>query len=170
MGEENKLKTCPKCRESISEKAKKCPYCRSDLRNFFEKHPIIVAILVLFAIGYLFPSNNESNNENIKQDSSDIIKNVSNGDNTNKIDNDQYLRTRYAHTNINIRKGPSTDTKVITTIGKGTEVQIGATEDGWAPVYLNGTKEGYIYAKLLKMYPPPKIEVTSFSWYKDPSF
>jgi len=87
MNKEEKLKKCPKCRESISEKAKKCPYCRSDLRNFFEKHPIIVGILVLLAIGYLFPSANDDNKKNIIQNSSNTINGVSNDNDINKNSN-----------------------------------------------------------------------------------
>jgi len=44
------LKICPACKEEINKKATKCPKCQEDLRNWFNKHPIITIFLVLMLI------------------------------------------------------------------------------------------------------------------------
>lgn len=44
---------CPKCREHIQPFAKKCKHCSADLRNWFVRHKIITAFLVVFSIGTL---------------------------------------------------------------------------------------------------------------------
>jgi len=44
------LKKCNSCQTEIDEKAKKCPNCKSDQRNFFLRHKIMSAVLVLVVI------------------------------------------------------------------------------------------------------------------------
>lgn len=47
---------CPKCRENIQPLAKKCKHCGADLRNWFIRHKVITAFLVVFAIGIIASS------------------------------------------------------------------------------------------------------------------
>lgn len=47
------LKKCDACGHDIAKDAKKCPHCGKDNRNFFMKHKIISAILVIFVLGIL---------------------------------------------------------------------------------------------------------------------
>jgi len=45
-------KKCPHCQSEIPVKAKKCPNCQSDLRNWFNRHPIltILGVFILFIV------------------------------------------------------------------------------------------------------------------------
>lgn len=45
------LKACKDCGKEISSGAKKCPSCGKDQRNFFAKHKILTAILVIIVLG-----------------------------------------------------------------------------------------------------------------------
>ena len=45
------LKSCKDCGKEISSSVNKCPSCGKDQRNFFAKHKIITAILVLIVLG-----------------------------------------------------------------------------------------------------------------------
>lgn len=47
------LKKCKDCGKEISSSVNKCPSCGKDQRNFFAKHKIITAILVLFVLGVI---------------------------------------------------------------------------------------------------------------------
>lgn len=47
MSDQAGKKLCPHCKKEIDAEAKKCPHCHSDLRNWFRRHPIVTAIIVL---------------------------------------------------------------------------------------------------------------------------
>lgn len=47
------MKKCNSCQKEIDPKAKKCPYCQTDQRNWFLRHPILTALLVLIIIGFV---------------------------------------------------------------------------------------------------------------------
>lgn len=47
------MKTCKECNTEISAKAKKCPKCGVDTRNWFMKHKIISAIVIIIVLGGL---------------------------------------------------------------------------------------------------------------------
>ena len=55
---------------------------------------------------------------------------------------------------VNLRKGPGTDSEVITLIPKGTMVEVGACTNGWCKVSWNG-QDGYSIATNLGLGPPP---------------
>ncbi len=78
----DKLIKCKACGQNVAKGAKKCPHCGNDNRNFFMKHKIITAILVIFVLG-IFASALDDNDdtENAKKE-----PNTSNSvaDNTNK--------------------------------------------------------------------------------------
>lgn len=104
---------------------------------------------------YLFLPQNQDNHETLQSTSTEDKK------------------TKYAHTSINIRSGPSTDYKIVTTIHKGDSLKIGLVQNGWAKAYINGQEIGYIYAKLLKDIPPerkPAVEIKSWDWSLDESY
>jgi len=67
MSEEKQIgqtKKCPKCQEEVLKSAKKCKHCGSDLRNWFMKHKIITAFLILMFIGILSGGGNPNNTNN----------------------------------------------------------------------------------------------------------
>ena len=43
-------KQCPKCSEPIQKSAKKCKHCGADLRNWFVRHPVWTAIIVIIVV------------------------------------------------------------------------------------------------------------------------
>jgi hypothetical protein len=55
---------------------------------------------------------------------------------------------------VNLRKGPGTDSEVITLIPKGTMVEVGTCTNGWCMVTWNG-QDGYSIATNLGLGPPP---------------
>jgi hypothetical protein len=63
---------------------------------------------------------------------------------------------------VNLRRGPSTDTDVITLIPKGTVVEVGSCTNGWCQVSL-GPNTGFSIANNLGLGPirrplPPPVE------------
>ena len=46
--EKQETQKCPSCDETISAKAKRCPHCRHDLRNWFQRHPILTFFIIIF--------------------------------------------------------------------------------------------------------------------------
>src|SRR5579863_5457750 len=54
----------------------------------------------------------------------------------------------------NLRKGPGTDTEVLTLIPKGTTVEVGKCTNGWCEASLDG-KDGFIIARNVGMAPRP---------------
>ena len=55
---------------------------------------------------------------------------------------------------VNLRKGPGTDSEVITLIPKGTQVEVGTCTNGWCQVTWNGM-DGYSIATNLGLGTPP---------------
>lgn len=53
------MKKCKACQKEIDPKAKKCPYCQTDQRNWFARHPILTAIIILFVIGLIASAGNK---------------------------------------------------------------------------------------------------------------
>lgn len=76
----SKLVNCKACGNQIAKGTKHCPSCGKDNRNFFVKHKIITALLVLFIIGCIgsVSSNNEevvvNNNSEAKQTEVKILE------------------------------------------------------------------------------------------------
>ena len=56
------MKKCKSCQKEIDTKAKKCPYCQSDQRNWFIRHPVLTAILVVIVIGIFGSAAGNKNN------------------------------------------------------------------------------------------------------------
>jgi uncharacterized protein YraI len=54
----------------------------------------------------------------------------------------------------NLRKGPGTDTEVLTLIPKGTTVEVGKCTNGWCEASLDG-KDGFVIARNVGMAPRP---------------
>ena len=55
---------------------------------------------------------------------------------------------------VNLRKGPGTDSEVVTLIPKGTTVEVGTCTNGWCMVSYNGM-DGYSIAPNLGLAPRP---------------
>jgi hypothetical protein len=73
---QEQMKKCPKCSESIQATAKVCKHCKADLRNWFVKHKILTAILILIIIGIIGSAGGDkgqkvSSNDNKEASSSD---------------------------------------------------------------------------------------------------
>ena len=54
----------------------------------------------------------------------------------------------------NLRKGPGTDTEVLTLIPKGTTVEVGKCTNGWCEASFDG-KDGYVIARNVGLAPRP---------------
>jgi uncharacterized protein YraI len=54
---------------------------------------------------------------------------------------------------VNLRKGPGTDTEILSLIPKGTMVEVGTCTNGWCQVTWNG-QDGYSIATNLGLAPP----------------
>jgi hypothetical protein len=57
---------------------------------------------------------------------------------------------------VNLRKGPGTDSEIITLIPKGTMVEVGTCTNGWCRVSWNG-QDGYSIATNLGLGGPPPL-------------
>jgi hypothetical protein len=57
---------------------------------------------------------------------------------------------------VNLRKGPGTDSEIITLIPKGTMVEVGTCTNGWCQVSWNG-QDGYSIATNLGLGGPPPL-------------
>ena len=57
---------------------------------------------------------------------------------------------------VNLRKGPGTDSEIITLIPKGTMVEVGTCTNGWCKVSWNG-QDGYSIATNLGLGGPPPV-------------
>ena len=66
--------------------------------------------------------------------------------NAGRAESDDAIGTGKTNTKVNMRQGPSSSTKKLVRLPKGTEVTIYANENGWCLVEYKGTR-GYIYAK-----------------------
>src|SRR5579863_2335976 len=58
----------------------------------------------------------------------------------------------------NLRKGPGTDTEVLTLIPKGATVEVGKCTNGWCEASLDG-KDGFVIARNVGMAPRPAPRV-----------
>ncbi|MEK9165766.1 MAG: hypothetical protein AAB525_02815 [Patescibacteria group bacterium] len=61
---------CPKCKEDIQLGAKKCKHCGADLRNWFVKHKIMTAILIIIGIGIIGSAMGGNETKNTSDNSS----------------------------------------------------------------------------------------------------
>lgn len=59
------MKTCKECNTEISSKAKKCPECGVDTRNWFMKHKIISAIIIIIILAGIGSLTGGENKDNI---------------------------------------------------------------------------------------------------------
>lgn len=53
------MKKCRACQKEIDQKAKKCPHCQTDLRNWFVRHKITTAIILIFLITGAFSGSSD---------------------------------------------------------------------------------------------------------------
>ena len=79
--------------------------------------------------------------------------------------------TRYIYKTINVRKGPGTNSPVVTQLQRGDSVRVVREENGWSEVQIKGyTNTYYIFTPLLHDTPIPEVEISSWNWHKEPQF
>lgn len=55
-------KKCKKCKKEIDAKAKVCSHCKADQRNWFDRHPIITGVIIIFIILMIIGAVNSGGN------------------------------------------------------------------------------------------------------------
>lgn len=58
------VKKCSKCKEEINIDAKKCKHCGADLRNWFVRHKILTAILIIIVLSIITSAMSGENSTN----------------------------------------------------------------------------------------------------------
>lgn len=53
---ENKIKKCPHCQTEVDPKATKCAHCQSDMRNWAQRHPIVIGLIVVIFVFIMLDS------------------------------------------------------------------------------------------------------------------
>jgi hypothetical protein len=72
----DKLIKCKACGQDVAKGAKRCPHCGKDNRNFFMKHKIITAILVIIVLGIFATAlgdDDDSENANKEPNTSNSV-------------------------------------------------------------------------------------------------
>lgn len=172
---------CPSCGKEISPEDNFCKNCGKRLIKTRSERPesstprnldkpksksgntgtIVVLVIVLFFVAVIILSN-------LGKRETHYTNNSSNAD--NKTSTYNYQETKYAHKNINVRSGRGTNFKIVGCLKRGDKVKIDSSQNGWAIVYQNCIKKGYVYESLLKNKPIPPFEIVSWNWRTDPSF
>ena len=67
---------CKKCKKNIPEGAKVCPECHSDLRNWFVRHKIISALLILIGLGIVLSAFGGDPQKTQNIDSNEVLNYV----------------------------------------------------------------------------------------------
>jgi hypothetical protein len=63
---------CPACKEDIQLDAKKCKHCGVDSRNWFVKHKILTAVLIIIGIGIIGSTMGGNETKNTSSNSSTV--------------------------------------------------------------------------------------------------
>ncbi len=58
------MKKCKSCQTEIDDKAKKCPNCKTDQRNWFVRHKILTAILIIIVLAIAGSALGSKDNKN----------------------------------------------------------------------------------------------------------
>lgn len=87
------MKQCKECKTEISSSAKVCPHCGKEQRNFFQKHVILIVLLILMLFGITIAQTSNTKNEHT------VVTNGNSSDNTTK---DNSTNTQITENVINI--------------------------------------------------------------------
>ncbi len=123
---------------------------------------IVVAILALTVAGVISLSSKEKESKNAQAEKKPAVENIKKEEKDKEPAekpaateepaeaeiNDSKAVTMKTTTNVNLRKGPNTDSEIIKVISKGTELKKYSEEDGWAKVKY-GEEIGYVSAEFL---------------------
>ncbi|MFA6515324.1 MAG: hypothetical protein WCT42_03615 [Candidatus Paceibacterota bacterium] len=78
---DKQIKKCSHCQEEIPLEAKRCSHCQADLRSWPRRHPVIIAIIILFFIsvfiGALSPKSDLSKSGTVLSPQAKTIEIVS---------------------------------------------------------------------------------------------
>ena len=70
--QEKKIKICPHCKKEIDSAATKCSHCQSDLREWWNRHPVLTGLGVLFFISIIFSGVHRGNGTSTTDNQSQI--------------------------------------------------------------------------------------------------
>ncbi len=123
---------------------------------------IIAAVLVLIVAGGVFLTNKEKEGKNAQAEKKPAVENIKKEEKDKEpaekpavakepaeaeLDDSKAVAMKTT-TNVNLRKGPNTDSEIIKVISKGTELKKYSEEDGWAKVKCD-EEIGYVSAEFL---------------------
>lgn len=169
---------CKECGQSHTDTRPDCPHCgfiRKDQepepiikekkvtkasRNSNNAVAILIAILVVIFIGYSLFNKNDSSSKKENYYTTNEYK--------QKVKED-VGNTGYVHQAVNIRSEPNTNSKILLTLEKGGRLKYMYHNTDWLKAII-GADTGYIYKKLVRTDPLPRIQVTTWSWDKDRDF
>jgi len=167
---------CKNCGTELREKARFCDNCGTQVVSKAPSTKInqqaapnksrlgwLFLVTGIIIVIFIINLQNESNRTSQK---SYTTKSVDTRSNSSSV----FREKKYAHNTINVRSGRSTNSEIVGTLNRGDEVEIDSLKNGWAVVYRNGRRLGYVYENLLKETSIPRFEIVSWNWYTDPSF
>lgn len=184
---------CSACGHEIYRYHNFCPRCGKNLNGESNKQwqdknapklpsflsVIVIGLVALLALTNIYDDSNNRSNDVNSLNSDGGGSSVPEGVGSNDINSSNSAGvessilegvTWHAHDTVNIRKGPSTDSKVVGQLTRGDDVRLEATTDDWKKIIEDTHKGSYVYSPALKLYDVPNIGIVSWNWRKDPDF
>ncbi len=116
---------------------------------------IVTVVLVLVVAGGIFLANREKADKNTKAEQKPAVENIKNEKKPTVTEepaeaesDDSKAVAMKTTTNVNLRRGPNTDSEIIKVLSKGTELKRYSEENGWAKVKCD-EEVGYVSAEFL---------------------
>lgn len=101
------MKKCKSCQSDIDEKAKKCPKCQADQRNWFVKHKIITAILIIILISIASSNGNKDVKKSFDQGKQDALQQQTSDVSPSIENNTTIAPTKMIKSNDDTKKSPT---------------------------------------------------------------
>lgn len=116
---------------------------------------IVTVVLVLVVAGGIFLANREKADKNTKAEKKPAVENIKKEKKPTVTEepaeaesDDSKAVAMKTTTNVNLRRGPNTDSEIIKVLSKGTELKRYSEENGWAKVKCD-EEVGYVSAEFL---------------------